>query len=85
MKLRTGLGVGAVALFLSASSPALADITFLPVYGDGAGEGFNDPTSGAQRKAAFEFALNIWGQQFSSAYAGETIRVSAQMNPLRVP
>lgn len=82
MNLRTGLGVGAVALFLSASSPALADITFLPVYQDGAGEGFNDPTAGAQRKAAFEFALNIWGQQFSSAYAGETIRINAQMNPL---
>lgn len=82
MNLRTGLGVSAVALFLSASSPALADITFLPVYQDGAGEGFNDPTAGAQRKAAFEFALNIWGQQFSSAYAGETIRINAQMNPL---
>jgi hypothetical protein len=82
MKLRIGLGVGTVALALSAGSPAFADITFVPNYLDGATEGFNDPTLGAQRKAAFQFALNIWGQQFSSAYAGETITVNAQMDPL---
>lgn len=34
-------------------------------YNDGAGVGFNDPTLGAQRKAALEFARNIWANQLA--------------------
>ncbi len=75
----TALAVG-VALLLG--STALADITFVPLYGDGANEGFNDPTLGAQRRTAFEHALGIWGQQFSSSHTGETITISATFDPL---
>lgn len=65
--------------------------TFLVINNDGPNEGFNDPTAaapvggnpgttvGAQRLIAFQFAANLWGANLSST---ETVRVSAQFNPL---
>ena len=55
--------------------------TLVPNYSlDGANEGFNDPTLGAQRKAAFEYALGLWSAVLGDAYTGETIVVDAQFN-----
>src|SRR6476661_7319241 len=45
--------------------------------GDMPGEGFLDPVLGPQRRAAMEYAGDIWGSLIRSSYAGETIRVSA--------
>ncbi|MHC4401545.1 MAG: hypothetical protein ACYTG0_17875, partial [Planctomycetota bacterium] len=51
-------------------------------YTDGAEEGFNDPTLGVQRRAAFEYALDFWADLLVPAYDGETITVDASMDPL---
>lgn len=53
-----------------------ANVTFSVLYADGAGEGFNDPVLGAQRKAAFEFSLNIWAARLQGP---ATISVTAEM------
>jgi hypothetical protein len=63
-----------------ASAPSY--VRFAADYRDGAGEGFNDPTLGAQRRAAFEYALGIWSSLLPSAYTGETITVEAYFDPL---
>ncbi|MHB1035617.1 MAG: hypothetical protein ACYC0Y_13315, partial [Pirellulales bacterium] len=49
---------------------------------DGANEGFNDPTLGAARRAAFQSALDIWSSVLVASYAGETITVDAKMDPM---
>lgn len=54
----------------------------IPAYGDGTGEGFNDPTLGAQRRNAFEYALGLWSDVLGEAYSGETIEVDAVFDPL---
>jgi hypothetical protein len=60
------------------AAPAHA-LTIQVTYSDGANEGFNDPTLGAARRAAFEHAADIWG----AALAGpRTVVVDAAMNPL---
>jgi len=81
--------VAAGLLVVAATSLHAATITI--VNGDGAGEGFNDPTVvapapgnpnttlGAQRLFIFQYAANIWGSVLSSPV---TIQVSAQFNPL---
>lgn len=51
------------------------NITFV----DGAGEGFNDPTYGAQRIAAFEYAVQLWEQQLALT---ANIEVEANFNPM---
>jgi hypothetical protein len=51
-------------------------------YLDSAGEGFFDATLGAARQTAFEFALGIWSNLIVANFAGETITVDAQMDPL---
>ena len=56
--------------------------TLLPVYNDGSGEGFNDPTLGADRKSAFEFALSLWSNVLVDSYIGEVIEVEVQFDPL---
>ncbi|MCC6424713.1 MAG: PEP-CTERM sorting domain-containing protein [Phycisphaerales bacterium] len=72
-----------VVVALSLGTAAQAAVTFVADYsGDGANEGFNDPTYGVQRKAAFQFALNIWGTKLQNSYAGETVRVLATFDPL---
>lgn len=50
---------------LTESLTVTVDTGTLPVtivYKDAAGEGFNDPTSGAERRAAMEYAVGIWGE-----------------------
>ena len=56
--------------------------TLLPVYNDGSGEGFNDPTLGADRKSAFEFALSLWSNVLVDRYIGEVIEVEVQFDSL---
>ena len=76
----------------AATAPAAhAAATFVIVNGDGAGEGFNDPTAaapvggnagttvGQQRLNAFQHAANIWGARLTSSVA---IRVFGQWNAL---
>jgi hypothetical protein len=74
------LVLGALALFsvsaLSATPAQAAQI--IVQYSDGASEGFNDPTLGVKRRAAFEFAANIWATTLA---AGEIV-VDAAMDPL---
>lgn len=82
--------VGATYLLLS-SEIAYADATLKPIYLDPAGSGFNDAgaphgpssddgnpgeTLGAQRKWAFEKALEFWGLRLSS---NAEIEVDAEM------
>src|SRR2546425_11033057 len=66
-----------VALLAMARAAGAVPITVN--YNDGAGEGFNDPTLGAQRQGAFNFAVGLW----SSALQGTvTLEVDATMDPL---
>ncbi|GEM_PF-3234550 len=58
------------------------NINFAVDYLDGAGEGFFDPTLGAIRQNALEFALDIWEGLLEASYAGETIAIDAEMNSL---
>lgn len=55
-----------------------ANVTFSVLYADGANEGFNDPTLGTQRRAAFEFAAGIWADRLQGP---GTITVVAEMTP----
>lgn len=83
------LVLGAAAALMAAPLPAPA-VTITIVNNDGAGEGFNDPTSaapvggnpgttvGAQRLFVFQTAAKIWGTLLQSPVE---IRVSAQFNP----
>ena len=73
------IAVCGVAVGLPEKAPG-ATLNF--VNGDGLGEGFNDPGLGAARIAAFEYALGLWSDILLDGYAGETISVYAQMNPL---
>jgi hypothetical protein len=71
----------ALGLFLGLSlsaAPARA-VQIVVTYGDGAGEGFNDPVLGAARRAAFQFAANIWAGTLAGSV---TVRVDATMDPL---
>ncbi len=79
------------ACLFAGAGPAGAAATITVVNGDGAGEGFNDPTVvalvggnpgatlGAQRLNAFEFAAEIWADLIASDVE---IRVAAEFNPL---
>lgn len=72
----------AIVLACGAAAQA-ATVSFVADYSnEGANEGFNDPTLGAQRKTAFQYALNLWGNRLQSSYSGETIRVLATFDPL---
>lgn len=44
-------------------SGSAAAVTVNITYGDGASEGFNDPTLGAARRTALEYALNAWSAE----------------------
>ncbi|MCP5151883.1 MAG: PEP-CTERM sorting domain-containing protein [Ectothiorhodospiraceae bacterium] len=50
--------------------------------GEGANEGFNDPTLGARRKESLELAASRIGAVLERSYAGESIAVSARFDPL---
>lgn len=65
----------AAALTAGSAGAVTIDI----IYTDGAGEGFNDPTLGAQRKAAFENAVGIWANQLQGSVA---ISVQAHFDPM---
>lgn len=67
---------------ISAASLQAANVTFTVNYTDSAGEGFNDPTLGASRKSAFQYALNIWGSYLTTSYTNETVRVDAAFDPM---
>ena len=58
------------------------EIQIVANYTDGPDEGFFDPTLGAARRAAFEYALGIWEGLIGPSYAGETIVVEASMDPM---
>jgi hypothetical protein len=79
-KARVGLFVLLSALILP--TPVTAQILFVPQYTDGAGEGFNDATFGAARKAAFQATLTRIGGFFQPRFVGETVVIGAQFNPL---
>lgn len=63
-----------VAALLAAAPAPVPAANLTVVYTDGAGFGFNDPGLGAQRRTAFEFALQIWGD---TIFSGRDIQVSA--------
>jgi hypothetical protein len=60
----------------------VAPIRFVAKFSDAPGEGFNDPVYGAQRRAAFQYALGIWSRSLPRAYVGETITIIAYFDPL---
>ncbi|MDH3717629.1 MAG: Ig-like domain-containing protein, partial [Planctomycetota bacterium] len=55
-------------------------VQFAVIYTDDANEGFNDLILGATRRAALEFALNIWSIQIARNFVGETITIDAAMD-----
>ncbi len=69
--------IAAVSFAALASAAMAVPITIN--YTDGASEGFNDATLGSQRKAAFEFAVDIWGAKLRGTIP---IVVNAAFNPL---
>jgi hypothetical protein len=69
----------ALALILSALAAPAPAVDFIITYQDGASEGFNDATLGSQRRAALEFAVDIWSQILDGDV---TIRVLAKFDPL---
>lgn len=89
MRNRFRLGLATALLALPALLEGAANVVI--VNGDGAGEGFNDPTPaapvggnpgttiGAQRLNAFIYAANIWGAQLTSSV---DIYVRATFDPL---
>ncbi|MFM9961966.1 MAG: Calx-beta domain-containing protein [Planctomycetaceae bacterium] len=62
--------------------PPVQNIQFAVQYADGAGEGFNDPTLGAARRRALEFALTQWSALLTASYAGEVITIEVRMDSL---
>lgn len=54
--------------------------TFAVTYSDGASEGFNDPTLGPARRAAFEASLSYWASHLGASPV--PITVSAAFDPL---
>jgi hypothetical protein len=89
----TKLGAFALSLLLGvmANGQTAADATVVIVNLDGPAEGFNDPTPatpvggnkgktlGEQRRIAFQYAADIWGETLDS---NVTIRIQAAFNPL---
>jgi hypothetical protein len=72
---------GALVLVLTVVGNA-APVIFNPLYADGPGEGFNDPSLGAARQTAFQYALGVMGSFLQASYAGETVTVRAKFDPL---
>lgn len=83
MKLVISSHTLAVLLFFTSSLGAIGNIDFVADYSaEGADEGFNDPTLGASRRAAFAYSLSIWENYLTESYTGETIVVQAVFDPL---
>lgn len=86
-----------VSLFILVLAVAMSSTAFAAklkiVNGDGAGEGFNDPTPaapvggnkgktvGQQRQLAFEYAANIWGSTLPDSCDFQ-VRVFSRFDPL---
>jgi hypothetical protein len=60
------------------AAPASA-VDIVVLYTDDPNEGFNDPTLGTARRAAFDFAANVWADAIGGSI---TIVVDAAMDPL---
>jgi hypothetical protein len=84
------LSLALIGILAFASSAAFGQSVITIVNGDGAGEGFNDPTPvapvggntgttlGQQRLIAFQFAANTWGSKLAS---NVEIRILARFDP----
>src|SRR5690348_12154565 len=83
MKFR--IAVASLLLSVAAGSTSVyADVVFANTYTDAAGTGFFDPTYGAARQAAWQYAENIWSSKLLSTYTlgTETIHVTASFQNL---
>ncbi len=69
--------IAAASVFALAATAMAVPITVS--YTDGGSEGFNDATLGAQRKAAFEYAVDIWAARLRGTVP---VVVSAAFNNL---
>ena len=65
--------------------PAVETVTLVAEYGVDNGTGFFDPTLGAARRNAFEYALGIWSELIVASYEGETITVAAGWDSNSLP
>ena len=72
---RYGLQFLVCAALLAPATAVTVNVTVV----DGAGEGFNDPTLGAQRLAALQFAANHWGNLIDGTVP---IELHVQFDPL---
>lgn len=68
----TGAGTGPLVVTVG------ANITFAITYGDGANEGFNDPTLGNARRTAFQHGVAQWASRLQGP---ASISVNATMTP----
>lgn len=73
--------VGLAALVLTAAVVPAHAVNINVVYTDDAGEGFNDPTLGSGRRAAFEAAAQEWGTRLAGTVP---VVISASMDPLPI-
>lgn len=83
MRYATPLLVLEPCLVLLSSPIVSGNIKFEADYSaEGVNEGFNDPTLGASRRAAFAYSLSIWESYLVESYSGQTITVQAVFDPL---
>jgi autotransporter-associated beta strand protein len=75
------LAAGTIAVVLLAGT-AHAVIFRFDYSGDSPGEGFNDPVLGESRRAALQFAGDIWGDLIRPTFLNETILVRAVYDPV---
>lgn len=64
------------AFLMSASAMA---VPIVITYGDGVGEGFNDPALGAARRACIEAAASNWANRLAGTVP---IQITAKMDPM---
>jgi len=73
-------GVCLIALWLlTAAAPVHAQLNISITYNDSEGEGFYDASLGELRRAAFEYAVDIWSNQLEG---NVTVVIRAQFDPL---
>src|SRR4051794_5205484 len=71
----------AICLALVGRASSQADsVAFQFNIVDAAGQGFNDPTLGAQRLAAVQYAVQFFRDRLPAAYPGETLHVDLSMD-----
>ena len=75
--------LAALCLTLTAlTSSATSSSLFVPQYSFDANDGFNDPQLGPARRAALEYALNLWSTWVIPQYPGQTINVAVAFTAL---